>query len=218
MWRLGMGMAMRFQRTSIGIAAATAREGFRPAPNPGGLTSATSTFEEVRMRKATLLLVPLFLFACDREPVAPEITSGPDLSATSEWSESSTFIDYYQRFPGLLATCVGEELHLTGTITITHHYVTRPNGEVLDNWGLEAHDDWQMVGETTGEVWRVQTPGFDVGVNRPGSYVQKERFVFENQTTGVVLDSPFLVVYVTNAAGEVKVDKMLADKCTLRHG
>lgn len=60
-------------------------------------------------------------------------------------------------------------------------------------------------------------PGFDVGVIHPGVYVQKERFVFKNQTTGVVLDAPLLVVIVTNAQGEVKVEKMVLDRCTLPH-
>jgi hypothetical protein len=47
--------------------------------------------------------------------------------------------------------------------------------------------------------------------------VWTERFVaYRNQTTGVVLDWPS-GSFVTNANGEVKVDRIEDDVCTLRH-
>jgi hypothetical protein len=44
------------------------------------------------MRRATLLLVPLFLFACDREPVAPDITPTLDIANAPE--ESGIVVRY----------------------------------------------------------------------------------------------------------------------------
>jgi hypothetical protein len=74
-------------------------------------------------------------------------------------------------------------------------------------------------GLTTGHIW-LPTPGnrdMQLSTASGDFMVWTERFVYRNQTTGVVLDWPLRVTFVTNANGEVKVDRIEDDVCTLRH-
>lgn len=165
------------------------------------------------MRHVALVLVPLLLLACDSEPVAPAEGVAPSLGAASEREELALAVDYvgYNQ-------CLGEDLHATGTTIVSANTVATAQETRTSQHGRVA-DDWQMVGLTTGDLW-LPVPGVHstiVGTWSGDFLTLQERFVFENQTTGVVLDWPARFTFVTNASGEVKVARFQFDDCTIRH-
>ena len=165
------------------------------------------------MRRAALALIPLFVLACDRDPVAPDVA--PTVGATSAWQEYAIPVDYE-----LYCPCVDETLRLMGTTYVSQHEVTRPDGSVRLNVRLWVGEDWQLLGSQSGQ-W-VTVPGnhshyvADLPLSS-GVFTVEERFVFRNVVSGVVMDWPSKITVVVNAAGDLKVDRWLLDRCTLRH-
>ena len=165
------------------------------------------------MRKLALTLIPLLLLACNEEPTSPASGPAPSFSATSEWQEVVLSVDWV-----LYNQCLDEDLHGTGTSFISAHAVTTPT-ETRTNSHARVADDWQLEGLTTHQIW-LQVPGGhnEAVQTASGDFLfVEERFVFQNQTTGVVLDWPARITFVTSADGEVKVDRFVFDPCTLRH-
>ena len=108
------------------------------------------------MRRAALLLVPMFLFACDREPAAPDVA--PQLSATHETVLTTIpDMDWYTAMP-----CLGyssrdwpDAVHWTASwVKITDHYLYLPHDQLPhDGYTVEWSDDLQF--ETpTGDIWK----------------------------------------------------------------
>jgi len=108
------------------------------------------------MRRVALLLVPMVLLACEREPVAPDI--GPQLRATHETIEwTSPDQDWYTAMP-----CLGydsrdwpDAVHWTASwIKITDMYLYLPHDQLPhDRYTVEWSDDLQF--ETpTGDIWK----------------------------------------------------------------
>ncbi len=168
---------------------------------------------EVAMRKLVLTLVPLLFLACDREPVAPDSEVTPSFSVTSEWQEFTLVQDLV-----VYNQCVGENLHISGTVIIRLHVVTAPGDTRL--LVLMEPVVYQLEGLTTGQIW-TPVPGDhnrEVLTASGDFHVAHVHFVFSNQTTGAVLDWPIRVTFVTNARGEIKVDRFqFLDACKLRH-
>ena len=96
------------------------------------------------MRRLALLLVPLFLFACDREPVAPEISPTLGVSATQTQVGPRTITFNLCGYDIVTATYEG---HIVGR-------------EVVNDAGEMSHfiGSWQWhgwaVGQNTGLNWR----------------------------------------------------------------
>lgn len=165
------------------------------------------------MRKLALTLTPLLLLACYQEPVAPASGPAPTFSATSERQEVILPVEWV-----FYNQCLDEDLRGTGTSFIAVHAVTTPT-ETRTNSHVRLADDWQLEGLTTHQIW-LQVPGDHNAAVQTASgdfLTLEERFVFQNQTTGVVLDWPSRITFVTNANGEVKVERFVFDPCTLRH-
>jgi len=165
------------------------------------------------MRKLALTTAALLLLACNRESTAPASGPAPSFSATSEWQEVVLPVEWV-----FYNQCLDEDLHGTGTSFISVHAVTTPT-EIRTNSHVRLADDWQLEGLTTHQIW-LQVPGDhnEVVQTASGDFLTvEERFVFQNQTTGVVLDWPSRNTFVTNANGEVRVDRFVVDPCTLRH-
>ena len=166
------------------------------------------------MRRAALLLVPLFLFACDRAPVAPDIA--PEFAAADvTWESGSLDVDYI-----LYCPCLGEDMRLVGTTDYKRHVVTKPDGTARGHSFTTVRDDWQMIGQVSGDVWVTVNANHSSNVFEvpawSGFITLNERFVFRNVATGVVLDWPFKAHYSYNAAGELKVG-FIAEPCRFRH-
>jgi hypothetical protein len=105
------------------------------------------------MRRAALLLVPLFLFACDREPTGPTSGVDPTFSASSEWTE------YTYPYPvegwnwGPVECLPGSPDAIAfGTVIIREHIVTTPKGRMVDRfWNPGWSEDHYLLIE--GDVW-----------------------------------------------------------------
>jgi len=96
------------------------------------------------MRRTALFLVPLFLLACDRDPVAPDIS--PSLGSANAATQVS------QTTSGVWNLC-GELVDYTGEF----HYVTRlvlGDENHKSHWVLNRHYSLNMVGQVTGNVWK----------------------------------------------------------------
>lgn len=165
------------------------------------------------MRRLALTLAPLLLLACNQEAIAPASGPTPSFSAASDGQEFSITVDWVSYNP-----CLDEDLHGSGTSFISRNVVTT-NEEIRVVDHVRGGEDWQMLGLTTGHIWK-PVPGAHNSVvfTESGSFITvEERFTFRNQTTGVVLVWPSKITYVTNANGEVKVDRVQFDDCMLIH-
>ena len=166
------------------------------------------------MRILRLFLIPLVLVACtERQPAAPEIQAVPELNASSDWIEFTVDVDWT-----LYVECLDEDVHGIGQSLVRRHTVTNGNDT---RWTMLVRPvTFQLEGMTTGHIW-LPVPGtHTVSMRDPAStdfWHLAERFVFENQTTGQVLDWSWKMQLVTNANGEVKVNKVVSEKCSLRH-
>ena len=165
------------------------------------------------MRHLPLTLLPLVLIACtERQPVAPDIEVAPEFSASSDWIEFTVDVDY-----PLYNECLDEDLRLSGQSVVRRHVVTNENDIRLTS--LVRPVTFHLEGMTTGHIW-LPVPGDHTASHRnlDGTYWHLlEHFVFENQTTGQVLDWSYTLQLVTNANGEVKVNKVVSERCNLRH-
>jgi len=166
------------------------------------------------MRSLLAVLALGAVVACDRDPVQPSTDLAPNFSATSVRDVSVQPIawDWYNK-------CLDETMHFSGTVLVSFQWVTTPNDTRL-NIRWRFRDGSQLVGLTTNDVW-LTVPG-DHGINAGtalGDFLtMHERLVFRNPTTGVVLEWSSSITFVTNARGEVTVDRMnYLDDCTLRH-
>ncbi len=166
------------------------------------------------MRCLPLALLPLVLVACtERQPAAPEVEVAPELNASSDWIEFTVDVDWT-----LYVECLDEDLHGIGQSVVRRHAVTNDNDT---RWTMLVRPvTFQLEGMTTGHIW-LPVPGTHTVSMRDPAYADfwhlAERFVYENQTTGQVLDWSIRIQFVTNADGEVKVDKVVSEKCSLRH-
>jgi hypothetical protein len=112
-----------------------------------------------------------------------------------------------------------QDLHGTGQTLVRRHTVTNDQDTRWTFLVRLLEETWQLEGVTSGHIW-LPRPGVHTHSTRnPGGTFQhtSERFVFENQTTGQVLDWPTKIHFVTNANGEVKVSRFEFETCTLRH-
>jgi len=165
------------------------------------------------MRKLTLTLLPVLLLACQREPVAPDSAITARRSVTSEWQEFPLVQDLV-----VYNQCVGEDMHLSGTVIIRLHVVTAPGDTRL--LVLMEPLAYQLEGLMTHQIW-TPVPGDhnrEVFTASGDFHVAHGHLVVSNQATGAVLDWPIRVTFVTNATGELKVDRFqFLDDCKLRH-
>lgn len=165
------------------------------------------------MRRLYPLLFPLLLGACTEvATVAPEVEVAPRMAAADVgWVEGEVFDDWVGYAP-----CVGEDLHVSGTVWYRLHAVLNATREVWTaQYGPRA--DYQAVGLTSGDVWAlkpsmlkgiVQTSVQVGALGEPFQVVKitDARFDFVNQTTGATLSWPYKMLVARNAAGEVKAE------------
>jgi len=165
------------------------------------------------MHALRFTLLAFLLVACtDREPAAPDLTVEPEFSATSDWQEFIVPVEWTLYVP-----CLNEDLHATGESYVRRHAVTTDQGTRLTMLVMEL-ENFQLEGTSTGHIWR-PVPGDHSHSARDVAATYwhlTERFVFENQTTGQVLDWSYTYQFVTNADGEVKIDNVVSEKCSLR--
>jgi hypothetical protein len=175
------------------------------------------------MRSATLLLVSLFLFACDREPVAPDMPdmAVPALGATHEtvvftiynlqWYTAMDCLGYTTR-----PAVPGDGVHWTASsLTYIDNYLYLPHDQLPhDRWYAVWSDDLQF--ETPGgDVWRSVANTYNiVGVTKlydPVLWIlatnhMHEHLIFENAASGARLKITNSHQLAINAQGEVKVE------------
>lgn len=160
------------------------------------------------MRRAVLLLVPVLLLACDRQPVGPD--DEPTLSAANvEWEYEVVSNSGFEYPP-----CRDEGHSISGEAWVKRQFVENDNRLIVK---VQAGplEGYKLVGLTSGEVW-LPTPGLMNGVAQTfiriyplGEPFQVHTIItqwkFENQTTGEVLNFPFYQHATRNAAGEFTV-------------
>jgi hypothetical protein len=106
----------------------------------------------MRITGSALLIVPLLLLACDREPVAPD-TPTPSFSATH--GEGVLYgADDVAFFVSCANDGLGEMVHYKGPYKIPFKYIISSSGnwlyKVLD---YEYLDGYQITGLTSGDEW-----------------------------------------------------------------
>ena len=170
------------------------------------------------MRRVALLLVPLLLFACDRTPVAPDIA--PTFGATkSELVGSGT-----ESFSQYL-TCIDEVGEWSGPFSYLYTVTTTPSGNEL--WQLSEYnylEGYQMVGQSSGDVWTIVNPRVGAAQSRPigtvhfihnGNLVQGVTWIeqYENQDGDRLVAQAHTQVVIVN--GEVIIWKADFSNCRL---
>jgi len=124
------------------------------------------------MRRIALALVPLFLLACDREPVAPGIDPAPTFAATHTTSN-----EFEVPFSETLqAPCLGEDVYVDGVIqeVITETYSTSGNY----SFSYLGHPQGlRGVGVTSGLVWRFTGATVYTIYVQPDGFPYTETFV-----------------------------------------
>jgi len=161
------------------------------------------------------LAVALLAVACNESPTG---TAAAEplfaMGGSPEWLEFTLDVAWTA-----YNECVQEDLHGSGQAFVRQHTVTTA-GETRNTFHVSVVEGtWQLEGMSSGDIW-LPLPGVHSLSMRTSSgtfAAVTERFVFENQTTGQVLDWPSKIHFVTNANGEVKVDRVEVDACTLRH-
>jgi hypothetical protein len=166
------------------------------------------------------LAVPLLAVACSESPTgtvaddAPLFAESGNQGGNPTWAEFTVDVDwtYY-------SACLQEDLHGTGQSLVRRHTVTTAGETRLTMHVTMVEGTWQLEGMTSGDIW-LPVPGNHTISMRtdPRTFAAlTEHFVFENQTTGQILDWSSTIHYVTNANGEVKVDFMKwEDNCHAR--
>jgi hypothetical protein len=152
--------------------------------------------KEVCMRRAALLLVPLFLFACDRQPVAPEISPSFDLGAMT----------VTLTMQGTYNLCGFDMADYVGTRHITYRYV--PNEDGSGHYQEHHNIKLEMVGRNTGYTWRYND-------NRNyqsqfGADFEPDVYVTDHQVLHIIgydgapsFDANYLFRYTVNANGDL---------------
>jgi hypothetical protein len=165
-------------------------------------------------RLLAVLALGAVLVACSEQATSPNST--PSFSATSV---RDVFVDQFD-IPGpLYNACLDEEVQLHVVLQGRLQTVTTAKESRLNiHWRFL--DGTRLVGSKTNDVW-LPVPGDHGGQigTASGDFVTvHERLAFHNPTTGQVLEWSSNITFVTNARGEVKVDRMnYLDDCTLRH-
>jgi len=162
------------------------------------------------------LAVPLLALACSESPTATVADEAPLFAkgGNSDWLEFTVDVEWTE-----YSACLQEDLHATGQSLVRRHTVTTA-GETRHTFHVSlVQGTWQLEGMTTGHIW-LPVPGVHTISMRtsPRTFAAlTERFIFENQATGKVLDWSSTTHFVTNAKGEVKVDRVeFEDNCNAR--
>lgn len=169
------------------------------------------------MRSIALTLVPLFLLACDREPVAPDAALPPSFAATSEWTEQ---VGNDPAGDGTWAmSCIDDVVDIVGPSLMRFHAVTTADGSLFSFQWL-ALDGYRLVGDKTG-VWNAVEPNRGTLTERfpgaVGSYVLHYTLnqVFVNETRGARLSWPFKAKVTIDANGQIRVDRVMDPGCSI---
>jgi hypothetical protein len=168
----------------------------------------------MRITRSALLIVPLLLLACDREPVAPE-TPTPSFSATH-----GELVFYGTDDVALFVSCandgLGEMVYFYGPWRIPVSAVTSNSGNFLLRWqDYELLDGYQITGLTSGDDWtRVDYRAnawhhFFANGNFSRSAIFLEHF--ENQDGDKMFTNT--VVHFTLANGEFRIERREVPVC-----
>jgi hypothetical protein len=172
------------------------------------------------MRKVVVTLVPLLFLGCSREPTAANALPAPNFGATVDHYLIQGFADWDYDVP---LACTNETMHMSGHYDLYVKDLTLPNGRLQEQWINRLEPDWTFVGNTYGDVWDLQYSGYNqVGLVRvEGSALTflaiHEHLSFKNPASGVVMKLTYRIYFVTNAAGEVTVDRYQVGDCRLLH-
>lgn len=170
------------------------------------------------MRRITLALAPLLLLACDREPVAPDVDAAAEFSATSEWITWEIALPPGGANFGI-ATCLGQEVHAFGGVSVQSRWVTRPDGSVMQMWRAEPWDTYHFV--IGGEKWwvvawvRQGVIHYDASGAIVGDQGNGAQLTLRNEVTGALLYWDDHWRFHTDANGNVRVDHVLLN-CRVR--
>jgi len=163
-------------------------------------------------RLLAVLALGAVVVACSEQATSPNPT--PSFSATTV---RDVFVDQFD-FQAYNA-CLDEDMQLYVVLQTRWQTVTTAK-ETRLNIHWRFLDGTRLVGSKTNDVW-LPVPGDHGGQigTASGDFVTvHERLVFHNPTTGQVLEWSSNITFVTNARGEVTVDRMnYLDDCTLRH-
>ena len=174
------------------------------------------------MRRITLALVPLFLFACtEKEAVAPDTSLGLALAASSEW------VPWEIEFPsgGVdfgPVSCLGDaHMYAFGGVSGRSRLITRPDGSVVEKWWtLTLWDTYHVI--VAGETWwpvdhqaRSGVTIYDENGNIVADHGNGPVFTLRNEVTGALLYYPAHWQFLTDANGVVRVEKGLQE-CRIR--
>jgi hypothetical protein len=106
------------------------------------------------MRWSPITLLPLLLVACERQPVAPEGTVGPQFAAIHDEIVGS--VDLVNDPADCTANPnIGEIVLFTGKINVAFVVTTTPSGNVDTTLKTIYDPAAHLVGQTSGTVWMI---------------------------------------------------------------
>jgi len=178
--------------------------------------AANTTLGRCRMRARSLILLPLLLVACERQPAAPDRALRPEFAAIH-----SEITDFFEEVDGP-ADCtanpkIGEIVLFTGRINYVLRATTTPSGKVDTTLKFFYDPAVRLVGQTSGTVWMINPTNtqpialFLIHGNGAVNKINEHEF-YTNAAGGHLL----LVVnfqVTVNAHGDVKVSRDFVYRC-----
>ena len=168
------------------------------------------------MRGLSLTLLPLLLFACERQPVAPKRALGPQFEATR--SEVSHTIDFVDDPADCSANPrIGEIVLFTGRLTYVANTTTASSGNVNMTVFFTYDPAVHMVGQTSGTVWMIDAarthPFYHDNLHGAGESIEGPTNEYYTNANGARLNLRNNVHLTVTGQGTVAVDRPLVWEC-----
>jgi hypothetical protein len=168
------------------------------------------------MRCLPLTLLPLFLIACERQPVAPDQAIGPLFEAAH--NESTNIFDLVDDPSDCTANPkLGEILLFTGRISIAVRTTSASSGNV-DVTAFATYDpSVHLVGQTSGIVWRIDAarthPMYHDNVHGAGESFEGVTNEYYTNANGADLHLRNNVHLTVTGHGRIALERPLVWEC-----
>ena len=168
------------------------------------------------MRRLPLTLFPLFLGACERQPVAPDQALGPQFSATR--GEVTYTIDFVDDPADCTANPrIGEILLFTGQLTYVVRTTTASSGNVNLTAFFTYDPSVHLVGQSSRTVWMIDAarthPMYHDNVHGAGESFENVTNEYYTNASGAQLHLRNNVHLTVTGQGTVALERPLVWEC-----